>query len=143
MREPITPQMTADEFLRWAEPQEDKFELHHGFAIAFAGGTLDHDGISYNLRRIFERLYRPPCKTFGFDVRVRVADAVYYYCDAGVVCEPVAGSASVIDRPRVVAEVLSRATRAYDLVEKRAAYRALPQLEARDRPYSDAAGRGR
>ena len=36
----------------------------------------------------------------------------------------------VIDRPRVVADVLSPSTRAYDIIEKRAMYRNVPSLVA-------------
>ncbi len=130
MREPIVPQFEAAEFVLWEEAQEARFELHHGFAVAFAGGTLDHDGIGFNLRQILARLFPPPCRTFGSDVKVRVNEASFYYADVGVICEPTAGDATIVDAPRVIAEVLSRSTRAYDMIEKRAAYRAMPSIEA-------------
>ncbi len=104
--------------------------MHRGFVLAFAGGTVDHDTIAFNIRVALDRLYPKPCRTFGSDVKVRVSDDTLYYADAGVVCEGVSGKATVIDRPRIVAEVLSQSTRAYDLVEKRASYRGLPALVA-------------
>jgi Uma2 family endonuclease len=130
MREPILPQLSEHEFLSWEAAQEGKFELHRGFVMAFAGGTVDHDTIAFNLRGALDRLFPAPCRTFGSDVKVRVGPETLYYADAGVVCEPVPGDATVIERPRIVAEVLSRSTRAYDLVEKRAAYRTIPSLTA-------------
>ncbi|MDQ2908166.1 MAG: Uma2 family endonuclease [Candidatus Eremiobacteraeota bacterium] len=129
MKEPIVPQFEADAFIRWEEAQELRFELHHGFAVAFAGGTVDHDRIGFSLRKIFERLYPLPCRTFGSDVKVRVGVASLYYADVGVFCETVNGDATIVDRPRAIAEVLSRSTRAYDVVEKRAAYRAMTSVE--------------
>lgn len=129
MREPVTPQLDADEYLRWEARQPEKFELHHGFAVAFAGGSIDHDRIAFNVRTALERLFPAPCRSFGADVKVRVAAAGFFYADAGVVCGDVDPSASFTAAPRVVAEVLSPSTRAYDIVEKRALYRDLSSLE--------------
>ncbi len=128
MREPIVPQLAEREFLIWEAAQSLKFELHRGFVMAFAGGTVDHDTIAFNVRAALDRLFLPPCRTFGADVKLRVASDTFYYADAGVVCEPVAGDAMVIERARIVAEVLSRSTRSSDLVEKRAAYRGMAPL---------------
>ena len=129
-REPVIPQLREREFLSWEATQEQKFELHHGFVMACAGGTLRHDRLAFNLRTALERGYTRPCRTFGSDVKLRVSADTYYYCDAGVVCEDVADENTVVRAPRVVAEVLSASTRAYDLVEKRAAYRGMPALAA-------------
>jgi Uma2 family endonuclease len=130
MREPIIPQFDERQFLNWEAGQEAKFELHRGFVMAFAGGTVDHDTISFNLRAALDRLFPAPCRTFGSDVKVRIAEDTFYYSDAGVVCEEVAGDATIVDGARIVCEVLSRSTRAYDLVEKRAAYRASKTIVA-------------
>ncbi len=130
MREPVIPQLAAREFLGWEAAQDEKFELHRGFVMAFAGGTVDHDTIAFNLRTAFDRSFPPPCRTFGSDVKVRVSADTFYYADAGVICEVIPGDATVVERARIVAEVLSRSTRSYDLVEKRAAYRALASLVA-------------
>jgi Uma2 family endonuclease len=129
MPQPIIPQLDADEYLRWEARQPSKFELHHGFAVAFAGGSIDHDCIAFNVRTALNRLFPAPCRSFGADVKVRVAADVFFYADAGVVCVEVDPRANFVDAPRVVAEVLSPSTRAYDIVEKRAAYRGLPSLQ--------------
>lgn len=130
MREPTLPQFDAETYLMWEARQRERFELHHGFVVAFADGTLDHDRISLNLRVIFDRLYPAPCRSFGSDLKVRIDDETFYYPDAGVVGDDVSGRETVIATPSIVAEVLSPSTRAYDLVEKRAAYRSLPSLKA-------------
>jgi hypothetical protein len=98
--------------------------------MAFAGGTVDHDTIAFNLRASLDRLFPAPCRTFGSDVNLRVASDTFYYADTGVVCEAVPAEAAVIEGARIVAEVLSRSTRSYDLVEKRAAHRAMASLAA-------------
>jgi len=129
MREPVVPQLDAEEYLRWEARQQAKFELHHGFIMAFAGGTIDHDRTGFNLQNAFERLFPAPCRSFGADVKIRVSASTFYYADASVVCVGVDPQATVVDAPRVVGEVLSPSTRAYDLVEKRASYRSLVSLE--------------
>lgn len=130
MREPVLREMSADEYLAWEQTQRERYELHHGFAFAFAGGTFDHDQIAFALRVALGEMFPAPCRTFGSDVKIRVASETFFYADVGVVCEPVEGRALFVERPRIVAEVLSRSTRGYDLVEKRSAYRALPSVEA-------------
>ena len=130
MRKPVIPQLAAREFLGWEAAQDEKFELHRGFVMAFAGGTVDHDTIAFNLRSAFDRLFSPARRTFGSDVKVRLNADTFYYADAGVFCEELPGDATVVERARIVAEVLSRSTRSYDLVEKRAAYRGLASLVA-------------
>ncbi len=55
---------------------------------------------------------------------------MFFYPDVGVVCEAVDMNEAYVERPRVLVEVLSARTRAYDIIEKRAAYRSLPSLHA-------------
>ena len=76
------------------------------------------------------RCYPAPCRTFGSNVKIEITADTYFYGDAGVICEPTSGTATVAKAPLVVCEVLSERTRAYDIVEKRAAYRTLPSLRA-------------
>jgi Uma2 family endonuclease len=130
VREPIVPQLDGPAFLLWEEAQADRYELHHGFVFAFAGGTADHDRVAFNTRGLLERAYPAPCRTFGSDVKVRVARDTYYYPDVTVAGEPVTASTSIIEQPQVVVEVLSPGTQGYDLADKRSAYRGLPTLEA-------------
>lgn len=130
MREPVIPQLSEREFVGWEAAQDRKFELHRGFVLAFAGGTIAHDQIAFNVRSLLAAAYEMPCRSFGSDVKVRVAYDTFYYADAGIVCDTVDDEAQFVQTPVVVVEVLSRSTRAFDLVEKRAAYRALPSLRA-------------
>jgi Uma2 family endonuclease len=128
MREPLIPQLDAEEFLHWEARQPEKFELHHGFIMAFAGGTFAHNKITNNVRIALDRAYPPPCETFSSDVKVGVGEKSFFYPDVGVVCDPVPDDATVVTAPILVCEILSEGTRSNDLVEKRAAYRSLPSL---------------
>jgi Uma2 family endonuclease len=130
MGEPIIPQLEEPDYLSWEEKQKTKFELHHGFVVAFAGGTAAHDTVANNVRAALKRLFPSPCRMVGSDVKLRISAETFFYPDAVVVCNPVSDGATFLEGPRIVAEVLSRSTRGYDLVEKRAAYRSLPSLAA-------------
>lgn len=109
---------------------KQKFELHHGFVVDFAPVTLDHDTMGFNLRKELERAYPAPARTFGATVKVKVSADTFYYPDAGVAGDDVPSDALELETPLVVAEVISEATRAHDIVEKRPAYRAIPSLHA-------------
>jgi Uma2 family endonuclease len=130
MREPVVPQFDAETYLLWESRQHERFELHSGFVLPFAGGTLDHDRIARNLCNAFDTLFPPPCRSFGSDVKVRADAQTFFYPDSGVVCEGVTGNDTVVTQPRLVCEVLSTSTRSYDIVEKRAAYRGMGSLHA-------------
>jgi Uma2 family endonuclease len=130
MREPLIPQLDAEEYLHWENRQRDRFELHHGFVVAFAGGTVDHDTIAFNLRVALSHAFPPPCRTLGSDVKVKVSEDVVFYPDATVACKPLRGDATVVSAPKIVCEVLSESTRTYDLVDKRSAYRGVKTLTA-------------
>jgi Uma2 family endonuclease len=130
VKEPIVPQFTEGQYLHWEELAAEKHELHHGFVVAFASGTIQHDEIAFRVRNVLERLYPAPCRTFGSDVKIKLSADTFYYPDVGVVCEPVDSQSTFVERPHVVVEVLSPRTRAYDIVEKRGGYRSLPSLTA-------------
>lgn len=130
MRDPIVPQLSAEEFLSWESRQPTRYELHEGFIVAFAGGLAVHDRLSFNLRTIFERVFPSPCRSFGSDLKIKASAQHFFYADAGVVCDDDDDDDVLyVKHPRVVGEVLSPSTRAYDLIEKRATYREIASLE--------------
>jgi Uma2 family endonuclease len=130
MRPRLVPELDVEEFLHWENRQSERFELQHGFIVAFAGGTFDHNTIAFNVRKALEAAYPSPCRTFGSDVKVKISDQSVFYPAAGAVCTEVPGTATIVLSPTIVCEVLSESTRAYDLIDKRAAYRRIPSLQA-------------
>ena len=129
VRQPIVPEFTGEEFLRWESARPEKYELHYGFVVSFAGGTLRHNAIALAMRDIFKNKLSS-CATFALDVKTRIEDNAYYYPDVVVVCGEVDVDTDVIEAPTIVAEVLSPSTQAYDRIDKRNAYRKLPSLRA-------------
>lgn len=123
-------QYTEHDYLRWENARSEKFELHHGFVVAFAGGTIEHNQIALRMRDILKVLFAEPRLVFTSEIKVKTATDMFFYPDVGVVCEAVDMNEAYVERPRVLVEVLSARTRAYDIIEKRAAYRSLPSLHA-------------
>jgi Uma2 family endonuclease len=130
MRQPILPEFDEPTFLQWEAAQRERYELHYGFVYAFAGGTMNHDQLAFSARVILQRAFPEPCRVVGSDIKVHIATKTYYYPDVSVTCEPFDGEQTIIERPRIVVEVLSRSTHGYDLVDKRNAYRSITSLEA-------------
>ena len=130
MNEPAFVEMTEEAYLSWESQQIERSELHHGFAVSFAGGTYKHDQIAQNVRDVLRANFRSPCSVCTSDLKVRIEKTTYFYPDAGVICESVDDEAAYVERPCILVEVLSRRTRSYDLIEKRAAYRTLASLDA-------------
>ncbi len=128
MNEPVAPQFSQERYLAWEAASEIEHELHHGFVFGFAGGTLEQNLLALRVRDLLVELFPAPCLTFTSDVKVKIARDLFFYPDVTVVCEAIDPKSAYIERPRIVVEVLSRATSGYDRVEKRAAYRSLPSL---------------
>jgi len=133
----IIPELEGDEFLMWEARQPGRYELHHGFVVAFAGGSVAHATIALNLQILLRQTFPAPCRVFGSDLKIEIARRTYYYPDASVACEPLDDAATLSRAPIVVAEVLSARTSAYDRIEKRAGYRSLESLRAFLIVYTD------
>lgn len=79
-----------------------------------------------------ETLRGNPCRVYTSDLLLGLADDHLVNADAVVVCPPFAfraGTTDVITNPKVVVEVLSKSTEAYDRGDKQAGYLALPSVE--------------
>lgn len=112
----------------------EKHEYLGGAVHSMAGGSNRHNTIALNaLLSLGNQLRGKSCRPFNSDTKVRIDlpdHTRFYYPDAMVVCTPNAESDHYQERPVVLVEVLSDATRRTDLGEKRDAYRMLPSLKA-------------
>lgn len=123
--------MTADEFLVWAEAQEDeRFEFVDGVPVAMAGATQAHDQIVVNLIiGLGTRLRGGPCMPRTADQAVKVkADRRVRRPDVLVDCGPRDGKALFVREPKVVCEVLSPSTENVTLSSKLEEYQGLASL---------------
>ena len=125
--------MTAAEYLAWERTQADKHEYHLGEVFAMAGGSPRHNFLSGAVvAELRAALRGKGCHVFSSDQRVSArAGERYVYADAVVACggaqmEP--GTTDVLSNPKVVVEVLSQRTAAYDRGDKWESYQRLPSL---------------
>ena len=121
--------MTLDQFLRWEERQERKYEFDGVQPVAMTGVRAAHSAVQRNLiTALANRLRGQRCQVHGSELKIEVVGRIHYP-DAFVIGTPVAPSATVVHDPVVVFEILSEGTAANDLVVKNAEYRATPSVQ--------------
>jgi Uma2 family endonuclease len=120
--------MTLAEFLAWEAGQELRYEFDGFQPVAMTGGTVAHNRIALRLLRMLQdRLAGTPCEAFGMDVKIIVAGKVRYP-DVLVTCSPQADSATIVENPIIVFEVLSDGTSRIDRIAKLREYQATPSI---------------
>ena len=126
------PVFTAADYLGWEPAQLDRHEFVDGEVFAMAGAEDRHVTVSMNLAfALRQHLSGSPCRTFMSDMRLHVAAAnSYFYPDVLVTCSALdLASPMVKTEPKLIAEVLSPSTAAYDRGLKFSHYRSLASLE--------------
>ena len=125
--------MSADEFLAWERGQAVRHVFHRGEIFAMAGGSPRHARLAVRVAsRLESALEGRDCGTYSSDLQLDLVGAHFVYADAVVVCGPVLlrpGTKDVVTNPKLVVEVLSKSTEAYDRGIKQAAYLALASVE--------------
>lgn len=126
------PGVDAQSYLEGELTSPVKHEYLAGEVFAMAGASRIHGIVVSNLVGATVPAMRGgPCMVFAADMKVRVeaADA-YYYPDIVVTCEPVDADPYVVHAPRIIVEVLSPSTAAFDRGLKSEHYLTIPSLEA-------------
>ena len=108
-----------------------RYEYIDGYVYMLAGGTADHSSTSINLTSLLHSLLRNShCRVYNSGLKVRLSHTRYVYPDASVSCDQRdRGSIDTVQFPRLVVEVLSSSTEAYDRGRKFAFYRACPTVQ--------------
>ena len=123
---------SAADYLVWESAQLDRHEFLDGEVFAMAGAEDRHVTVSMNLAfALRQHLSGSPCRTFMSDMRLHVAAAnSYFYPDVLVTCSALdLASPMLKTEPRLIAEVLSPSTAAYDRGVKFSHYRSLASLQ--------------
>lgn len=125
--------VTEDAYLERERASLDKHELIHGEIVAMAGGSPKHNAIALNVGTAFKnRLRGRKCVVFSSDQRINVeATGMYTYADASTTGDRPRFHAKYQDNllnPKVIVEVLSDATEAYDRGAKFAHYQRIVSL---------------
>ena len=110
---------------------EARYEFIDGYVYMLAGGPADHSTISINVTSLLNNLLRgSPCRVYNSDLKVRLSQRRYVYPDASVSCDQRdRGSIDTVQFPRLIIEVLSTSTEAYDRGRKFAFYRACSSVQ--------------
>jgi len=126
----LQPRMTLQAYLDWENAQEEKHEFVQGETFAMTGGRRTHGRVVSNLnRRIGNALAGTPCQVFAEGMKVQVAINTVLYPDVFVTDDAIDLATDQISRaPKLVIEVLSPSTQAYDRSKKFALYRRIPAL---------------
>lgn len=130
---PLTkPKFDAAAYLAWEAEQPGKSEYVAGEVFAMVGVRLPHATVAGNIfSALREHLRGTPCRTFIANVKLRVvvADA-FFYPDIMATCDERDRRADLyIEHPKLVVEILSPSTAAYDRGAKFATYRQIAELE--------------
>jgi Uma2 family endonuclease len=123
---------TAADYLAWEAGQLDRHEFLDGEVFAMAGAEDRHVTVSMNVAfALRQHLSGSPCRTYMSDMRLHIAAAnSYFYPDVLVTCSALdLASALVKTEPKLIVEVLSPSTAAYDRGLKFSHYRRLASLE--------------
>ncbi len=129
-----TKTYTVQEYLEAEVNSLDRHEFINGEIILMAGGTPNHNEITSILNSILRvSLKGKPYSIFASDQRLWTPQLNNYtYPDVMVVARPIelqSGRTDTITNPVLIAEVLSKSTKAYDRDEKFAAYRSIPSFQ--------------
>jgi Uma2 family endonuclease len=125
------PKLSLEAYLAWENEQPDKHEFHRGEVFAMVGGRRVHGVVVTNLTAALRPALRgTPCRVFSESMKVQPADDTILYPDLFVTCDPADLRTEMIFRaPKLVIEVLSPTTQAYDRSLKFALYRRMASLQ--------------
>jgi Uma2 family endonuclease len=127
------PFLTPEQYLEIEREAEFKSEYFNGEMFAMAGAREAHNLLTTNVvGALHAQLRLGPCRTYANDMRVRVsATGLYTYPDVIVVC----GERHFLDdrrdtllNPKLIVEVLSPTTEAYDRGRKFEHYKTIESI---------------
>ena len=124
---------TPQEYLALERAAEFKSEYLRGEIFAMAGASRAHSLIASNLiGEVRDQLRQTNCEVHGSDLRVKVSPTgLYTYPDVTIACGELQFDDQLRDtllNPKVIFEVLSDSTEAYDRGKKFDHYRQIPSL---------------
>lgn len=128
------PRLTPEQYLSIERSAEFKSEYYDGQMFAMSGGSLPHSTIPMQLAAALVNALRGRgCRVASSDLRVRVsAKGPFFYPDLKVFCgEPQLADdhQDILLNPRVLFEVLSPSSEAFDRGLRFEAYSEIESLE--------------
>jgi Uma2 family endonuclease len=126
------PTMSAQDFLAWDQTQTIRHEFVDGELFSMAGAEDRHVTVTGNFyMALRQHLAGTPCRVLMVDTKVHVAAAnSYFNPDVLVTCDSADHSNRLVkSNPKLLVEVLSPSTAAYDRGDKFAHYRRIDALQ--------------
>ena len=124
--------MTLEAFLAWEAIQPEKHQFWHGEIFAMTGARQSHVIVALNVAAALKAHLRgSPCRAYVSDMQLAVDQAgAAFYPDVFVSCDATDLAAErVLRHPKVIIEILSESTAAFDRGAKFAAYRQIATLQ--------------
>lgn len=124
--------ITTEEYLQLETTSDTKHEYFNGEIYAMAGATDTHVTIAGNIfALLLAHLRGSGCRVYISDMKVRIETKNrFFYPDVMVTCEAKDRENSTYKKfPRLIIEVLSDSTEAFDRGDKFADYQSLPSLQ--------------
>lgn len=127
MVERASDRMTLEEFFRWQEEQDERYELVDGYPVKMMTGASNvHDAIVVNvITQLASQLRGAPCRVATPDTAVRTRSRSARRPDVTVYCGPLSRTSYEANEPKVLVEVLSKTNRGILWQRKLAEYQAL------------------
>jgi Uma2 family endonuclease len=124
---------TPEEYLEIERISPIKHEYLQGQIVAMAGASKAHVIITGNLSALLvNHLRGTGCISYATDMKVRLPELnFFYYADLAVTCDERDRNSDedFILHPKLIVEVLSASTEAFDRGDKFADYRTIAELE--------------
>jgi Uma2 family endonuclease len=126
--------MSEQDYLEFERSSPERHEYADGEIFAMSGGTIEHSTVAANIiRDLGNALIGRGCRVLTSDMRINIPEARrYVYPDGSVVCarpEFADEKRDTLVNPRVIIEVLSDSTEAYDRGDKFAQYRTVASIQ--------------
>jgi Uma2 family endonuclease len=124
--------LSPEAYLQLEQQSQTKQEYINGAVYAMAGASDAHVTIAGNLfARLLNHLRGGGCRVYIADMKVRILDRnCFYYPDVMVTCNPQDQTTPTYKQfPKLIVEVLSNSTEAFDRGDKFADYQTLESLE--------------
>ena len=132
MAEPAVRRMTLDEFLRWEDGTDARYELIEGAPVAMAPPAPRHGILAAALAaelRSALRSRRPCIAQSEAGVAIPEQDDTCYVADLAVTCDPPQPADRLIRDPILVVEILSPGTAGFDRQTKVPDYRRIASVQ--------------
>ena len=115
----LRPSMSREEFFRWAEAQEERYEFDGWQPVCMTGGTLGHSFLQGQLLAwLKSRLAGSPLHVLGPDAGVGTVGSRVRYPDVVIAEGALRFSERLVDQPRAVFEIVSPSSSRTDRIVK-------------------------